>query len=119
MALLLITHDLGVAAAMTDRIAVMYAGRIVETGATDAVFARMAHPYTRALMAARPQEITQGVGERRPLRTIPGQVRSPTDDTPGCPFAPRCPLADAACLPEVPALREVEPGHLAACIRPQ
>jgi peptide/nickel transport system ATP-binding protein len=113
MALLLITHDLGVVAAMTDRMAVMYAGRIVETGTTPAVFARMAHPYTRALLAARPREVEDG--RHRELATIPGQVRSPLDRTPGCPFAPRCPRVAPRCLPAVPGLHAVENGHLVAC----
>ncbi|MFO1068823.1 MAG: ABC transporter ATP-binding protein [Geminicoccaceae bacterium] len=117
MGLLLITHDLGVVAAMTDRMAVMYAGRLVETGTTDAVFAGMAHPYTRALLAARPREVAGGAGGTA-LVAIPGQVGSPLEQPPGCAFAPRCARADAACLATRPMLDSVGDGHAAACLHP-
>jgi peptide/nickel transport system ATP-binding protein len=113
MSLLLITHDLGVVAAVTDRMSVMYAGRIVESGETAGVFARMAHPYTRALLAARPREVE--LGRDQELVAIPGQVRSPFDRFPGCTFAPRCPRAAPACRAGEPVLRELEPGHRVAC----
>jgi peptide/nickel transport system ATP-binding protein len=115
MGLLLITHDLGVVAAMTDRMAVMYAGTVVEQGATAEVFAHMAHPYTRALLAARPREVELLKVEHAPLTTIPGQVASPRERPQGCAFWPRCPRMGEPCRSLAPALRPVAPGHDAAC----
>jgi peptide/nickel transport system ATP-binding protein len=115
MALLLITHDLGVVAAMTDRMAVMYAGRVVERGPTEAVFARLAHPYTRALFAARPREVETLEPGHAPLATIPGQVASPRERPSGCAFWPRCPRAAEPCRAAAPALRLVTAAHDAAC----
>ncbi len=100
MALLLITHDLGVVSETVAQVLVMYAGRVVEQGATAAVFARMAHPYTRALFAASPHE-----AGGRPV-PIAGQVPDPRAMPPGCAFAPRCPRADAACRAAVPPMRD-------------
>ena len=114
MALLLITHDLGVVSQTVDRVMVMYAGRVVEQGPTRDVFGAMAHPYTRALFAASPHEAG---GVPAP---IPGQVPDPRHRPPGCAFAPRCGRAEADCTTAVPPLRP--PGqsaaHLAACIHP-
>jgi len=112
-AVILITHDLGVVAGMTDRVAVMYAGRIVESAATDTLFARPSHPYTRGLLGSVPA-LDSGWDED--LATIPGSVQTAAD-TPGCRFAPRCPLASDICR-ESPALLETEPGHLVACWKP-
>jgi oligopeptide/dipeptide ABC transporter ATP-binding protein len=112
MAVILITHDLGVVAGMTDRVAVMYAGRIVETAATEALFARPSHPYTRGLLASVPA-LDQGWDED--LRTIPGSVQTAAHAS-GCRFAPRCPLAADVCG-RSPPLIEVAPGHFAACWR--
>jgi len=113
MSVLLITHDLGVIAEMSDRVAVMYAGRVVETGAVLDIFDRPAHPYTRGLLASRPR-IAAGA---QWLSTIEGTVPSVGQMPPGCSFAPRCPLAQAACA-VVPPLRPVGPGHAAACVTP-
>jgi oligopeptide/dipeptide ABC transporter ATP-binding protein len=111
MALLLVTHDLGVVARETDRVAVMYLGRIVETASTSALFARPLHPYTAALMRSIPR-----LGEtRRRLPAIPGNVPDPRERPTGCSFHPRCPLAEAVCRVEDPALLELLPGHSAAC----
>ncbi len=125
MALLMISHDLGVIAETTDRMLVMYAGRIVERGRTDAVFARMAHPYTRGLFAALPQghdeaadELGAQAAARQRLSTIPGQVPEPSARPAGCRFAPRCGFASEACRAEPPAVT-LEPGHLATCFHPQ
>ncbi|MBN9511614.1 MAG: ABC transporter ATP-binding protein [Alphaproteobacteria bacterium] len=98
LALLLITHDLGVVSATAARVMVMYAGRVVEAGGTGAVFAAMAHPYTRALFAASPHEAG---GRPAP---IPGQVPDPQHRPPGCAFAPRCPRAQRDCVATVPVL---------------
>jgi len=111
MGLLLITHDLGVVSERVARVLVMYAGRVVEQGTTSAVFARMAHPYTRALFAARPAE----TGER-PV-PIPGQVPDPLHRPPGCAFTPRCPRAQPDCSAQVPPLAGAD-DHLAACWHP-
>ena len=113
MSVLLITHDLGVIAEMCDRVAVMYAGRVVESGAVLDIFDRPAHPYTRGLLASRPK-ISAGA---QWLSTIEGTVPALGQMGPGCSFAPRCPLARTACT-SVPALREVGPGHQAACVVP-
>ena len=113
MSVLLITHDLGVIAEMCDRVAVMYAGRVVEQGAVLDIFDRPAHPYTRGLLASRPK-ISAGA---QWLSTIDGTVPALGQMGPGCSFAPRCPLARTACT-SVPALREVGPEHQAACVVP-
>jgi len=113
MSVLLITHDLGVIAEMSDRVAVMYAGRVVETGGVLDIFDRPAHPYTRGLLASRPR-IAAGA---QWLSTIEGTVPSVGQMPPGCSFAPRCPLAQAACA-VVPPLRPVGPDHAAACVTP-
>ena len=114
MALLLISHDLGVMADRVQRIAVMYAGLIVESGSTDAVFKHRAHPYTRALFAARPR---LGLARGTRLRTIPGRVPALTEVPPGCPFAERCELVIAACRAAVPAPVRFGAGHTVRCIR--
>ncbi len=114
MSVLLITHDLGVIAEMCDRVTVMYAGRVVETGSALDIFDRPAHPYTRGLLASRPS-IAAG---NQWLSTIEGTVPAVGQSEPGCSFAPRCPLAHDACRAAVPALREVGPAHRAACIVP-
>ena len=112
-ALIMITHDLGVVAEVGDRVAVMYAGRIVEQGSVDDVFIDPQHPYTLGLMSSIPS-LSKRAGR---LTTIPGMV--PTVDTmpPGCRFAPRCPFAGAECNAAVPPLTGLSPGHAAACIR--
>jgi oligopeptide/dipeptide ABC transporter ATP-binding protein len=109
MAVILITHDLGAVAGMADRVAVMYAGRIVETAATETLFAHPAHPYTRGLLGSVPQ---LEAGWEEDLPTIPGSVQTAAAE--GCRFAPRCALASEVCRQE-PALAAVADGHLAAC----
>ena len=113
MSVLLITHDLGVIAEMCDRVAVMYAGRVVEAGTVLDIFDRPAHPYTRGLLASRPRI---SAGEQW-LSTIEGTVPAPGQMPQGCSFAPRCKLARAQCA-LLPPLREVGPAHQAACVAP-
>jgi peptide/nickel transport system ATP-binding protein len=110
LALILISHDLGVLAETCDRIAVMYAGRIVETGPVREVFAAPQHPYTKRLLDSLPV-----IGGSRQLAApIPGGPPDPGDLPEGCRFRPRCPYAADRCL-EDPALREVRPAQAAAC----
>jgi len=111
MAVILITHDLGVAAGMTDRIAVMYAGEIVETAPTGLLFAAPAHPYTRGLLRSLPR---LDAGWEDDLETIPGSVRSAAGAV-GCRFAARCPHAIDLCRSERPRLAPVAGGHMVAC----
>jgi peptide/nickel transport system ATP-binding protein len=113
MSVLLITHDMGVVAEVADTVAVMYAGRIVETADVRAVFHEPQHPYLVSLLRSLPQ-----LGERRKrLNVIPGHVPDPRRFPTGCRFHPRCFMAAPACAEREPELREVRPGHRAACIR--
>ncbi len=110
LALLFITHDLGVVAQVADRIAVTYAGRIVEEGPSREVLERPRHPYTTGLLRASPQLV------RHKLEPIPGAVPALTELPPGCAFEPRCPLRVAECAAAMPELRAAGPGHRARCI---
>jgi peptide/nickel transport system ATP-binding protein len=110
MSVLLITHDLGVVAETCDRVAVMYAGKIVERAQVNDLFDQPKHPYTRGLLKAVPM-LTQSKGE---LAVIPGAVPSPLDFPSGCRFRPRCSMAQEVCEDE-PALREIGVEHFAAC----
>jgi peptide/nickel transport system ATP-binding protein len=114
MALMLISHDLGVIAQNVQRMMVMYGGSVVESGTTAAVFANRIHPYTLGLFAARPG-LRTAKGQR--LATIPGTVPELVDLPEGCPFAGRCRFTVPDCNVMVPPALEVEPGHLAKCIR--
>jgi oligopeptide/dipeptide ABC transporter ATP-binding protein len=109
--IILITHDLGVAAGMCDRVAVMYAGRIVEVGPVRTIYRGPAHPYTRALL----QSIPQLGRKRRRLEAIAGQPPSMIDPPRGCRFAARCPQRMARCEEAYPPEFEVTPGHRTAC----
>ena len=113
MSILLITHDLGVVAEMCDRVAVMYAGRIVEEADVVALFDRPLHPYTDGLLASIPRIDT----ERDSLHAIAGAVPGPLDMPPGCAFAPRCAHAIDRCHRAVPALETLQPGRRVACFR--
>ncbi len=115
-AVILITHDLGVVAGMSDRVTVMYAGRPVEQGTVDEIFYRPRMPYTIGLLGSVPR---LDASNKEPLATLEGNPPSVVNLPPGCPFAPRCPLAHEACMGEEPPLREVEPGHRAACVESQ
>ncbi len=101
-AVLLITHDVGVVADIADRVAVMYAGRIAETGPVHSIFAQPRHPYTQLLLASVPR---LSDAPKSPLAVIPGRVPTPLEFGPGCRFASRCPQADAHCVNETPPLR--------------
>ncbi len=114
MALLLISHDLGVMAQRVQRVQVMYGGTVAECGPTAAVFGRLAHPYTRGLFAARPR---LGLSRRQRLATIPGRVPELADLPAGCPFADRCSWVVPACTAALPPLVAVGEGHAARCIR--
>jgi peptide/nickel transport system ATP-binding protein len=114
MGLLLISHDLGVMAHHVEQLLVMYGGTVVESGPTAAVFARLAHPYTRGLYGARPR---LGATRGTRLATIPGRVPELVDMPPGCPFADRCSLVVEACRTAPPPPVEIGPGHAARCIR--
>jgi len=120
MALLMISHDLGVIAETARHMAVMYAGQMVETGPSARVLKQPRHPYTSLLMAARPHSQNRsGYGGQsgEPLAAIPGRVPPPWARSPGCPFADRCPRADAACQ-DRPPLAAGPDGHAAACHHP-
>ena len=116
MAMILITHDLGVVAGRTDEVAVMYAGRVVERAPTPALFKKMRMPYTEALLAALPR---LDAAPHTPLPAISGRPPDPTRPLQGCSFSPRCRYAVARCHAEKPALTEAESReHQYACFHP-
>jgi len=114
MAMLLITHDLGVVAEMAKRVMVMYTGKIVEVAPTDALFDAPCHPYTKGLLASI-QHL--GAGRKEPLKGIPGSVPDFLSLPPGCTFHPRCSIADSSCTAEFPALRRVGSERQCACYK--
>jgi len=113
MGLIVITHDLGVVAETVDRVVVMYGGKVMEQAPVGAIFARARHPYTRALLESVPGQ----EGGRRRLTEIPGGSPDPSNPPTGCPFHPRCSLADASCANAEPPVVDIADDHQAACWR--
>ncbi len=114
---LFISHDLGVVRYMSDYIAVMYVGKIVEIGPAEEVFEKPFHPYTKMLLASIPVPDPEYVKKKPPIRIV-GEPPSPVNPPPGCRFHPRCPYASEKCKREEPSLVEVEHGHWVACWHP-
>ena len=114
MAVMLITHDMGVIAETAQRVAVMYAAKVVEEAPVVELFKEPLHPYTQGLLASVPR-IDLAATERRPLQAIPGVVPSPADFPRGCRFHPRCPHVMAMCREKEPMLKDMKPGHKVAC----
>jgi oligopeptide transport system ATP-binding protein len=119
MAMIIITHDMGVVAEAADAVAVMYAGQIVEQAPVEELFDRPEHPYTEALLGALPQLEGEGIRDSR-LTAIPGRPPNLIDPPEACRFAPRCPYANDhdTCATEAPELREIRPGHLVRSAHP-
>jgi peptide/nickel transport system ATP-binding protein len=115
MAVMLITHAMGVVAETAQRVAVMYAGKVVEEAPVAELFATPRHPYTQGLIRSIPR-IDRAAGRRARLEAIAGVVPSLVDPPPGCRFAPRCPFVSAVCTTVPPPLRVVAPGHKVACV---
>jgi oligopeptide/dipeptide ABC transporter ATP-binding protein len=114
-AAILISHDIAVVSQLCQRVLVMYAGRVVEELDIPTLVRQPAHPYTAALLASVP---TMESDRERPLVSIPGRAVGPFDQSPGCPFAPRCPAASDRCRDELPELTPLESGHRVACWHP-
>jgi peptide/nickel transport system ATP-binding protein len=112
--MILISHDLGVIAENVQRMMVMYGGTVVESGATDAVFTRMGHPYTQGLFRARPR---LGAKKGTRLQTIAGTVPELADLPVGCAFADRCAIVESRCRAALPAAVQVGATHLVRCLR--
>ncbi|MFM8471526.1 MAG: ABC transporter ATP-binding protein [Limisphaerales bacterium] len=112
LAYLFIAHDLAVVEHISHRVIVMYLGKVVETAASKAVVTQPKHPYTQALLSAVP---VVDPDSKRQRIVLPGDVPSPINPPSGCPFHPRCPVAETRCKTELPALREVSAGHFTAC----
>ncbi|MEM7566101.1 MAG: oligopeptide/dipeptide ABC transporter ATP-binding protein [Pseudomonadota bacterium] len=114
LTIVFISHDLSVVRHLSDRVAIMYLGRIVEEGETEAVYAAPLHPYTKGLLASVPRLVLDA-DEAVSLDPIAGEIPSPLSPPPGCRFHPRCPIAVAACRVDDPALRPIVDNRLAAC----
>jgi oligopeptide/dipeptide ABC transporter ATP-binding protein len=112
--LLFLSHDLGVVRFVADRVAVMYLGKIVETGATEDIFRHPHHPYTRALLGAAPSVRGAPPANVAGVEAV-GEPPKPTDPPSGCRFRTRCPFAFARCAQEEPLPREIAPGQMSAC----
>jgi oligopeptide/dipeptide ABC transporter ATP-binding protein len=115
MAVVLITHDLGVIAQAAEKVAVMYAGKIVESSAVEEIFAHPLHPYTQGLLESIPARCVDSVGRGDYLKTIPGTVPSLYNIAPGCRFYDRCSYVDEECAGKDPPLVEIQPGHFVSC----
>ena len=115
MSVVLVTHDLGVIAQTCDRLAVMYAGRVVEAGPVTEIFARPSHAYTLGLL----NSVPSGGALRQPLSSIGGQPPSPFNRPPGCAFAPRCAFVESDCAGAPPPLMPIAPLHESACLHHQ
>jgi oligopeptide/dipeptide ABC transporter ATP-binding protein len=112
-AILLVSHDLGLISRVCRRTLVMYAGKILESGDSEDIFSRPAHPYTQSLIGAIPRRQQKG----KPLANIPGKVPSIEDPRSGCPFAPRCVYAQARCAAAFPEETPLSAGHRVYCLR--
>jgi peptide/nickel transport system ATP-binding protein len=108
---LFISHDLGVVEHLSDRVVIMYLGRVVEQATAEEIFRRPNHPYTQALLL----QVPRLESRKTQFQPVKGEIPSPLEPPSGCHFHPRCPHALARCKAEAPALREIAPGHLAAC----
>ena len=108
---LFISHDLGVVEHLSDRVAIMYLGRIVESAPTESLFAAPSHPYTQALL----NEVPRIDVRQREYEPVQGEIPSLIDPPSGCHFHPRCPYAMTRCELESPEIQEIEPGHFSAC----
>jgi peptide/nickel transport system ATP-binding protein len=115
MAILLITHAMGVVAEVAQRVVVMYAGQVVEEASVEDLFARPRHPYTRGLIRSIPQLGSSALAHKVRLEAIPGTVPKLIEPGAGCRFASRCGHARADCTAATPLLREMAPGHRVAC----
>jgi peptide/nickel transport system ATP-binding protein len=115
MAIMLITHAMGVVAETAQRVVVMYAGRVIEEAPAVELFANPRHPYTQGLIRSIPH-INAAAAQKARLEAIPGVVPSLINPPPGCRFAPRCKFAMPECRAAIPPLREVAPGHKVACV---
>ena len=112
MSMVMITHDMGIIADMTERVTIMYAGKVMEAADTKTIFHDPRHPYTEALLAAVPR-----VDQRKILEVIPGNIPNLIEPPSGCVFHPRCKYAKQICTDAVPSLEEAEKGRLVACVR--
>ncbi len=110
MSLVMITHDMGIVAEITQRVQVLYAGMVAEVGETHSLFRKPQHPYTEALLQAVPR-----IDQRKELRVIPGNIPNLINPPTGCRFHPRCPYAKDICIEKVPPLELTDRGHLSAC----
>jgi len=115
MAIMLITHAMGVVAETAQRVVVMYAGKVIEEAPVEQLFGRPMHPYTQGLIRSIPR-IDRAATHKTRLEAIAGVVPSLLNPAPGCRFAPRCRFAAAICRAAMPPLREIEPGHKVACV---
>jgi peptide/nickel transport system ATP-binding protein len=115
MAILLITHAMGVVAETCQRVTVMYAGKVVEEAPVEALFGDPRHPYTQGLIRSIPR-VDRAAEKKQRLEAIPGTVPSLLDPPPGCRFAARCPYVSEICVREMPPLKQVGPGHFVRCV---